>query len=224
MASGTAPDPDRPELAELWRLARQAVESERSAFRLEVPDAATAEALGAVLGRPLRHPGRVSLSLRVLRDRLARFDLDLDRVLRSVPGGAVAGAAGQDEGRRFVEQVLSAALAGEGFVGVPWAAAWIDTVARDGRVVPALFPALARRAAAILAALHLEPGSPPGRMLDRAELAASVAGSAHALDGDQLLARLVLQAAALAHGCPFPRSDAERAALWRRCGARGSTP
>ncbi|MCP2259714.1 Protein of unknown function N-terminus (DUF3323) [Streptoalloteichus tenebrarius] len=217
----SAPEVDRPELAGLWALARDALATNRTALRLEIPDQATADAVGALLGRPLRHPGRISLSLKVLRDRLATHGLDLDQVLAAVHGAPVAAASfGRpgDERWHRTEALLRTALADHGLADEPWVDQWIDGVYRYGKLLPQDLAILAGPLAAVLAVLHLDPSTPPPRRIDRAELVALPEVAALDDEARQALHREVLRAAALAHGVPNPQSTTDRRHLWSHCG------
>ncbi|SHG90917.1 TIGR02679 domain-containing protein [Streptoalloteichus hindustanus] len=217
----TTVKPSQPELAGLWALARDALAENRTALRLEIPDQATADAVGALLGRPLRHPGRISISLRVLRDRLATHGLDLDQVLAEVHGTPVAAASvGRpgDERWHRTEALLRAALANHGLADEHWVAPWIDGVYRYGKLLPPDLAVLAAPAAAVLALLHLDPSTPPPRPISRSELAALPEVAALDEPARQALHREVLRAAALAHGLPHPQSTTDRLHLWTHCG------
>jgi uncharacterized protein (TIGR02679 family) len=110
-----------------------------------------------------------------------------------------------------------------------WAVTWISDLRRGGtlsRLPPAVATALLHQAIAILARLPAGavPSDPAGLGISggvtvgRAELAVRHTGSAHGLDDDTLLSRLVLRALALRHGVALPGNAGERRGLWAAAG------
>ncbi|HEY8374432.1 MAG TPA: TIGR02679 domain-containing protein [Pseudonocardiaceae bacterium] len=224
---------DRPELAEVWRLARAALEEPgaRSAFAVDVRDEATAAALRELLRRPrpLLVPSRVPLSLHRLREHLAahRFGLSLEQVLELVHGRPVqpgSGAGGGDEGRRRTAEVLTRALATHGLADAPWVEPWIDQVHRYGKLTHDELTDLAGPVAAVLARLHLDPTREPSRRVTHQELTGLPEVRALRAELRAALGRVVLGAAALAHGTAVPRTDLERWGLWERAGVASAPP
>ncbi len=103
--------------------------------------------------------------------------------------------------------------------GLPaWVDAWLEDVTKSGLLARSAVEgeALLTAAASCLAALPLSGGEPIGR----GELAARYGGArgAHALDDGHRLSALVLRGAAAATGSPYPRTAAERRALWASVG------
>lgn len=197
---------DRPELAELWRLARETIEGGgRSAFSIRVEDAATAEALGEVLRKPVAHPARRQISLARLDEHLRAAGRTLVDVLESVHGRPVGMTAGQEA--PTADAVLRFALREHGLDSRPWAAAWIDQVRRYGKIPQPALPMLASRAAEVLSRMALE--EQPRTWVSRHALAGND------LDDGRPLARIVLRAAALARHVDVPRDPR---ILWERCG------
>jgi uncharacterized protein (TIGR02679 family) len=217
---------DRPGLSRLWdavaeRLQRNGLRS-AGTLRLEGLDREERHALAGILGRP------------VANDR-ATIDLaDLDRRLRErhVAGGLVGvaeqmrGPLVDRPGRRQARAEASARVWAAGRIGLDevglggaaWAEPWFENLRRAGTLgrVPAeraegLFSAAVR----CLAAVPTLSGDPP---CGRGELASRITGDAHALDDGSLLGSLVLRAAAVIVGTPYPSSPAGRRALWRAVG------
>jgi uncharacterized protein (TIGR02679 family) len=109
---------------------------------------------------------------------------------------------------------LLAAHAGE-----PWLDRWLEDARRSGLLRRASGDGddLVARAARIVATLPALTGGPP---VGVTELAARHGGSrgAHALDAGHRLTALVLRAAASLVYAPYPRTTAERRALWAEVG------
>jgi uncharacterized protein (TIGR02679 family) len=103
--------------------------------------------------------------------------------------------------------------------GEPWLDRWLEEARRSGllRRATADGDDLVNRAARIVAALPALTGGPP---VGVTELAACHGGSrgAHALDTGHRLTALVLRAAASLVDAPYPRTAAERRALWAEVG------
>jgi hypothetical protein len=201
----------RAELGELWRLARETMESPRprSAFSVRVPDAATAAALGFVLRKEVGFPARRQLSLVKLNEHLLAgpHGRPLVEVLHAVHGRPVERGAERADAfvaRDPVETSLWKALDEHGLAREPWAQRWVEEVRRYGRVPAAEVPATARRAAEILATLP--------RVTTRHALAGT------GLDRGRPLARLVLRGLALSLGVEAPATAAQERALWERAG------
>lgn len=171
---------DRPELAELWRLAVETMESGRSAFSIRITDAETAQALGSVLRKHIDHPARRQISLVKLDEHLRQgpFGASLVEVLAAVHGRTVDQPAGQLE----------------------WRSRWLAQVRRYDGVPEADFAALIAKADTVLS--HMVGRNPRDLVGD-----------------DVRLTRVVLRAAALAHGVPLPETPAAERALWERCGS-----
>ncbi|GLZ35879.1 hypothetical protein Lesp02_80660 [Lentzea sp. NBRC 105346] len=198
--------PDRPELAELWRLARETIEAGgRSAFSIRVPDAATADALAEVLRKPIDHPARRQISLARLDEHLRAAGTTLVEVLERVHGRPIGMQAAAEA--PTADAVLRYALREHGLASAPWAATWIEQVRRYGKIPQPVLPLLAAQAASVLSRMTLS--GIPRRWVSRHALAGND------LDDGRPLARIVLRAAALAHGVDVPRDPR---GLWERCG------
>ncbi|MFR9729507.1 DUF2399 domain-containing protein [Saccharopolyspora sp. MS10] len=206
-----------PELRGLWEGAREALESPKrpDRFGVALPDEATRAAVSAVYGRAL-HLGHSRIMLAKL-DRVVREQagLDLPRVLEALHGRPVA-EPGPTGAETTAADPALAALAAHGLDRAPWAEPWLRWLHQYGRIAEAELPAAAARAAAVLAALDLDPARTPASWVSRADLAAPDAP--HELDDGGALSRIVLRAAALAHDVDPPGNARERQALWERCG------
>lgn len=216
---------NRPELAALWRTAREAIESpaRRTAFMIALPDAATRREVAALLGKT----STVNSQRRkvVLADldqtlRTDRFGLTLTEVLELLHGRPIQpreSTAQRDQRRRdTARQILSDALTTHNLDNAAWAEPWIDDVLRNAKINTDDLPRLAARAAAVLAEIHLPSGA-DREWVARGDLAARRGGGAHALDPGTPLARMVLRAAAISHAVSAPKRIAAVRALWQRC-------
>lgn len=212
-----------PELARLWEQAREALEQPKPppTFRLALPDEESRRAVGEVYGRPMTGLGtRLNVSKLDEAVRASRFGLDLEQVLEILHGRPVtttSAPARRDERLDRVTSVLEAALAEHGLSGRTWTRSWIEWWNQYGRVAREDLEPTARRAAAVLARLVLDPESTPRWWIPREELAAQV-GAPYQLDSGTALSRVVLKAAALAHDAETPAREHERHALWERVG------
>lgn len=214
-----------PELREFWASAREALESPRRAdrFSAALPDDATRAKVSEVYGRPLyAEHSRIMVSKldKQLREN-TRFGLGLAEVLEILHGRPVEPRAAEsaDSGPRDrTGELARAALAEHGLAGTAWAEPWISWLPQYGRVAEDVLERVLRQAAAALSRMRLDPAAPePASYVPRAELAAS-AGGPHELDSGTTLSRVVLRAAATAHGVDSPGNERERWALWERCG------
>ncbi|MER6992834.1 TIGR02679 family protein [Saccharopolyspora hirsuta] len=204
----------------LWEKAREALESPKppATFRLELPDDEARRLVGEVYGRPMWGQGtRISVSKLDSAVRGSRFGLGLAEVLEILHGRPVVQreSTSRDEQRERTVEPLRSALAERGLADAEWAAPWMQWIHQYGRVAADELPTIARRAAGVLSALALDRA--PETWISRGELAARV-GGAHQLDNGTTLSRVVLKAAALAHGVESPGNERERRALWERCG------
>lgn len=202
----------------LWEQAREALESPKppATFRLELPDAEAQRLVGEVYGRPMLGQGtRISVSKLDDAVRGSRFGLGLSEVLEILhERPVVQRESSPPEEQRGIEP-LRAALAEHGLADAGWAAPWMQWIHQYGRVAADEMPVIARRAAAVLSVIALDRA--PESWISRGELAAGV-GDAHQLDNGTALSRVVIKAAALAHGVESPGNERERRALWERCG------
>ncbi|GAB3297691.1 TIGR02679 family protein [Parasphingorhabdus pacifica] len=225
-------------LSGLWERAREALEAANPppTFRLELPDEQTQEAVGDLYGRPMWGQGtRISVSKLDARLREeTRFGIGLTEVLEILHGRPVGspepataeqqprerGTASDavHEFRQRAASVLRSALAEQGLDDAPWAEEWMRWLPQFGRIAEDELDVLASRAAGVLAALMLDPAGSPEVWASRADLAIRFGGGAHQLDNGTALSRIVLQAAAFAHGVDMPGNERDRRSLWERCG------
>ena len=229
----------RPELARLWDTLHERLQRNGIAIRgrVAIPDPTHAEreALGLLMGRA--YPaGTITIAL-----------ADLDERLRSSAAGcgaadAVAELRGRLTDRPAVrsarraerEQVwvaADAAMAAAGLADAPWAPGWLDEIRRGGalsRLAPDRAVSLLTQAAGVLSRL-VPQDQPPGQVgvapagvapvgVGRGELAERVTGTAHGLDDDTILSRLVLRGLARSRGEEFPRDARGRRELWQAAG------
>jgi uncharacterized protein (TIGR02679 family) len=216
---------DTEQLRGLWDKAREALESPDppATFRLELPDERTRDAVGEVYGRTMWGLGtRINVSKldTQLREH-TRFGLGLEEVLEILHGRPVtrreSASADRADRRERVIETLRSALAEHGLAEAAWAQPWMQWLYQYGRVAEDEWERVAGRAAAVLARLVLGPDV-PGTWTSRADLATRYGGGAHQLDNGMTLSRVVLRAAALAHGVHMPANERDRRALWERSG------
>lgn len=218
----------QPALQPLWQRARERLERNGLAAtgRLELHDLDDAQrlALSRLLGKPALGPRlRVELAQLDARLRTTAVGVGLLEVL-TVLGGPLTDRRGRREAANALREQLYAeaarSLAPNGLDAVPWTASWLEGIRRSGTLGRHPHEVAARllaQAIQTLAALLAEPRTAP---IGRGELAFQITGSAHGLDDDTLLARLVLRALTLADGeDPTARLSPERRrALWRGVG------
>ncbi|WP_243789298.1 TIGR02679 family protein [Saccharopolyspora gloriosae] len=202
-----------------WERAREALESPKrpDRFSAELPDERTRAAVSEVYGREL-YLGHSRIMLakldRVLRSD-PRFELDLAQVLEILHGRPVASPDADAPEPESSDPAL-AALSAHGLDRARWARPWARWLHQYGRVSETELAGFTARAAAVLAALALDPATTPVQWVSRSDLAAPDAP--HELDDGGTLSRIVLRAAALAHDVEPPGGARERQALWERCG------
>jgi uncharacterized protein (TIGR02679 family) len=214
----------RPELARLWDKLHERLQRNGIAVRgrVVVTDASHAEreALGLLMGRA--YPaGRITIAL-----------ADLDARLRSSAAGCgvadvVAELRGQLTNKPALrsarqaerEQVWAAAdeaMRAAGLAEASWAPDWLDEIRRGGalsRLATDRAVWLLTQAVTVLSRLVAGEAG-----ISRGELAERVTGTAHGLDDDTVLARLVLRGLARSRGEEFPRDARGRRELWEAAG------
>ncbi|TDC89296.1 TIR domain-containing protein [Saccharopolyspora aridisoli] len=207
----------RDELAPLWQASRDAREAprQRRKIQLDISDYGAATEIGALLGRRIRHPARISVDLvrldEILREQ--RFGMGLDDVLELVHERPLMRRRTADqermERRQQQMQLLLGALDAYGLCGHKWVDEWMDLVLqRSQDNLANLAPEVSR----ILAALNLDPETDPSEWRD--DRALGIPGNR------STVTRMVLRAAAIAHGLDYPESSEDRRLLWERCGVR----
>jgi uncharacterized protein (TIGR02679 family) len=224
---------DQPELGRLWDAIHERLQRNGIAVRgrLLIPDATHAEreALSLLMGR-VYSDSRVSIALAELDLRLqasaagrgvADVVAELRGVLVSRPAVRSARTAGQDQ----VWATAGDAMRTTGLTCLPWAAQWLEDTRRSGavsRLRPDRAALVLQQAITVLARLHgPAEEAPAGRRLaagSRGELAERVTGTAHGLDDDTVLARLVLRGLARFSGAEFPGDARARRELWEAAG------
>jgi uncharacterized protein (TIGR02679 family) len=219
----------RPELARLWDRLHERLQRNGIAIRgrVLIPDASHAEreALSLLMARP--YPaGTITIAL-----------ADLDERLRSTAAGcgvadAVTELRGQLTNRPAVRSALRAereqvwvaadeAIGASGLAESPWASAWLEEIRRGGalaRLPSDRAVSLLTQAVTVLSRL-VPQVQPPGQAgIGRGELAERVTGTAHGLDDDTVLARLVLRGVARSRDEEFPADARGRRELWQAAG------
>ena len=235
----------RPELARLWDALHERLQRNGIAIRgrLAIPDPSHAEreALGLLMGRA--YPaGTISIALADLDDRLrssaagcgaADAVTELRGRLTDRPAVRSARRAERDQVWVAADEAMTAA----GLAQAPWAPGWLDEIRRGGalsRLAPDRAVVLLTQAVGVLSRLMpqdqppgqagIAPAQPPVRPgiasagVGRGELAERVTGTAHGLDDDTILARLVLRGLARSRGEEFPRDARGRRELWQAVG------
>ncbi len=215
----------QPALARLWDGLRHRLERNglmvRGRLVIADPDHAEREALGLLMGRAYSS-GAVSVALRDLDDRLrsGAAGCGVADVVSQLRGPLTSRPAARDARRAASEQIWAAAddaLRAAALDGAPWAEQWLAEIRRGGtlaRLGPERASRLMTQAVGVLA--RLLPGG--GQCRARGELAERVTGTAHGLDDDTLLAKIVLRALARARGVEPPGDARARRELWEAAG------
>ncbi|MCC8249769.1 TIGR02679 domain-containing protein [Saccharothrix luteola] len=170
---------DQPELAELWRLARETLEGGgRSAFSIRVEDEKTAAALTELLRKPVAHPARRQISLARLDEHVRSHGSTLAEVLEALHGRPIGMSTAEEAST--ADAVLKFALRQHNLLHEPWAAPWIAHVRRYGKIPQPALPMLANQAAWVLGRLgptttrfalagnDLDEGRPLARIVGKA--------------------------------------------------------
>ncbi|WP_127500445.1 TIGR02679 family protein [Actinoplanes solisilvae] len=178
-------------------------------------DLAQRDALGQLLARVVGDSPTVDLSQLDRRLRATAAGTGLLGVVEAVIGPIPdrrADAAAERERRALLQEEAQAAVRDAGLDGYAWISAWL----------PARLPTAYVRQAATVLSLTVGPHA---RTWSRGELAQAVTGSAHGLDDDTTLNRLVTRGLALAltGSADLPGGAAERRALWDAAGVAGDT-
>jgi uncharacterized protein (TIGR02679 family) len=224
---------DRPELARLWDKVHQRLQRNGIAVRghVLIPDATHAEreALSLLMGRAYS-TARVSIALPDLDGQLkaSAAGLGVADVVAELRGELVNRPAARSARQAEQEQLWAAAadaMRATGLARLPWAAQWLEETRRSGAVSRLKADAaalVAVQAVTVLARLNLsaeQAGDAPSPAAgSRGELAERVTGTAHGLDDDTVLARLVLRGIARSRAAEFPRDARARRELWEAAG------
>lgn len=210
-----------PTLVPVWAVVRRRLEGtglEATGKVSLVLDDPAADLLGGMLGRRLR-AGRWQLPL-----------ADLDAALRRSPvassladvvtklGGPLRNRPAEREAasgrRQEAEESWAALLAAAELTGEPWVPRWTAGLRADGLLGSTSLDALAAAVEAVALSLR----EPAPRTLG--ELAALVAGDAHALDAGRRAGSVALRGLAAERGEPPPATADERTRLWGQAGVR----
>ncbi len=185
--------------------------------------------------------GTITIALADLDERLrssaagcgaADAVIELRGRLTNRPAARIARRAERDQ----VWVAADEAMAAAGLAEAPWAPGWLEEIRRGGalsRLAPDRAVSLLTQAAGVLSRL-VPQDQPPGPAgvapagvapagvaragVGRGELAERVTGTAHGLDDDTILSRLVLRGLARSRGEEFPRDARGRRELWQAAG------
>jgi uncharacterized protein (TIGR02679 family) len=212
-----------PALRRIWTVLRGRLEERglRAEGRVVLTglDWAERHAASALTGRPVT-TARCTVDLAALDSALTgRSGLGgLHAVLEAVTGAPLRDRPAERT-RRADDREAPFALARDLLPDAPWREEWLDGVRRAGLLTRSRDAAAAvRTAVAVLARLG-QPGGGSGDR-SRTELAAAVAGHAHALDEGRTVTALVLRALAARRGEPPPTGPAARRELWEWAGVQ----
>ena len=228
----------QPELARLWDKVHERLQRNGIAVHGHVPIAdathAEREALSLLMGRSYT-TARVSIALADLDARLraSAAGSGVTDVVAELRGELVSRPAARSARRAAQERIWAAAddaIRSADLDRLPWAAEWLAEIRRGGavsRLTPELATLVVGQAISVLARLDLS-AQPAATAPDRAagnrtasgrgELAERVTGTAHGLDDDTILARLVLRGIARSRGEEFPPDARARRELWEAAG------
>jgi uncharacterized protein (TIGR02679 family) len=220
----------QPELSRLWDMMYERLQRNGLTIRGRVTLAhasyAEREALGLLMGRAYPS-GTVTITLADLDQRLrsGAADCGLADVVTELRGPLTDRPAARSARQSARDQLWAAvddAVRAVGLDGTSWAPGWLDEIRRGGvlaRLTPDHALLLMGQAAAVLAR------SVPGRdaaerpaHYSRGELAERLTGTAHGLDDDTVLARIVLRGLARSLGLEFPHDARGRRELWEAVG------
>lgn len=218
-----------PGLARLWDQIHERLQRNGIAIRGRVVLAdishAEREALGLLMGRAYSGE-RASIPLPDLDQRLrlsaagcglAEAAAELRGQIIDKPGERNARQAERDQVWAAADEARRTSLPGE----AAWAQDWLADVRRTGtlsRLTGGQAATVIRQACMVLgtlaARLSAEGAARDRAWTSRGELAERVTGTAHGLDDDTVLARLVLRGLARYHGRDFPQDSRGRRELW----------
>ncbi|MFI9323533.1 TIGR02679 family protein [Kitasatospora aureofaciens] len=215
----------QPDLSRMWtavhhRLERNGLQPDGS-VRLAGCSVAEREALSLLLGRRIA-TGTATIRLADLDSRLraSAAGCGLITAVEQLGLSLTDRRAARDTGRQAraaLWTVAEAAVAASPLAGQDWVGGWLDDLRRTGalgRLAPQDAVDVLHRAIRVLGLLRSdreEAAAPYGR----GELATRVTGTAHGLDDDTTLSRLVLRGLARAVGSEPPEHAPGRRALWR---------
>ena len=210
-----------PALEPVWSAVRRRLSATglQPTGRVEVPlDDVAADLVGGLLGLALR-PGRRRIALADLDRALLRSPVasalvevmtELGGDLRNRPAERSADA----DLRREVAGVWQALVENANLPAGPWTTRWTAGLRADGLFGPMSLDAFP----VAVTALALVLSEPAPRTLG--ELAAGVAGDAHALDPGRRAGTIALRGLAALRDEPPPATADERIRLWQQVGVR----
>lgn len=214
----------QPELVRLWDKLHERLERNGILIqgRITLADVGHAEreAVSLLMGRAYSG-ARVTIALPDLDQRLrsSAAGCGLADAIAELRGRLVDKPAARSARQAERDQVWAAAddaMRTTGIVSLPWAADWLAEARRNGtvsRLTPSRAAEIMTQAVAALSRLATGPG------WSRGELAERVTGTAHGLDDDTVLSRLVLRGIARSHGAEYPTDARGRRELWETAGA-----
>jgi uncharacterized protein (TIGR02679 family) len=165
---------------------REKADRARGVFRLSAVSPHEYEALASLMGRPLRYASSIQVDVEAIDRALRRANIavSLRAALQRLDGPIVHLASARDAARSRWSAV-AAASRHTGLARYLGTATGLGVLKRLSQQDPIVAARLRERADAVLARL-------PAEGLPRAQLAAETLGDAHALDGGQPTATLVL--------------------------------
>ncbi|MGX4733241.1 TIGR02679 family protein [Kitasatospora griseola] len=189
-------------------------------IRLTGCTAAEREALSLLLGRRVT-TATAMIRLADLDSRLrdTAADCGLAAVVDQLGLPLTDRRAAWDTGRQeqaALWTAAEAAIAASALAGQDWVGGWLDDLRRTGalgRLVPQEATGLLHQAIRVLGLLRSDRGE-EAAPYGRGELATRVTGTAHGLDDDTVLSRLVLRGLARATAGEPPENAPGRRALW----------
>jgi uncharacterized protein (TIGR02679 family) len=233
---------DQPALARFWDRLRDRLERNglqvRGRLRLDDVTDAERQAIGLLMGRAVTGD-TVSVQLSEVDIRLgtgaaARGLVEVVAELRGPLTDRPALKQTRLASSTALWNTAREALRDHGLDATTWAGPWLEEIRRSGtpgRLDPVHAAGLITQAIGVLATLcppgpetvdrqPLSRGKPAGwgGPVGRGELAERFTGTAHGLDDDTLLSRLVLRALARVHGIEPPGDARARRELWEAAG------
>jgi uncharacterized protein (TIGR02679 family) len=213
----------RPGLQRLWAGARERWEANggpSGLVRIDALSADEAHDVSGLIGPLTRRRIDAGQDLRVTLPALdralgtSRFALSVTDALELV-GGALRSRPAERSARQAQADAFWASHGAHAAVADPSVAQWLAVVRRTGGLARLARRDRGRPLRVALDALARLPADPP---LERAALAAELAGDPHALDDGTAGGALALSALAMRAGEPAPGDARERRALWERFG------
>jgi uncharacterized protein (TIGR02679 family) len=211
---------DRPALARLWDGLHARLQNNglvvRGNWTLEDPTDEERAELELLMGRTYARP-RITIKLADLDRRLPDGLIDTVQELRGALTDKPAVRINAQRERELLWSNIRAEAAAADLASLPWTDAWLAELRQTGslaRLDSDSALSLAVQACSVLALL-----TGPPLTLGRNELAERVTGSAHGLDDNTLLSRIVLRGLAHVHETDVPKDARMRRELWELAGA-----